>query len=70
MTVWTFHCKAGEYADLYKRMLEHGWIVASQLFSRGEWHVCGVKKQWLFELPEQRRETIMQRLAYIGDKSW
>lgn len=69
MSIQTFHCKEGEYKAL-RDEVEKRWVIANAVFARDEWHLTAVRKEFLFSMPEHRRERIMQRLNYSESGEW
>ena len=61
--IFCFHCKQGEYKRLTDE-IQKRWVIANVVYGRGEWHISAVRKEFLFSMSEERRERVMQRLAY------
>lgn len=62
--IWQFHCFKGEYRKLTATLRECGWMIANSFWSRDEWHITAIKKDFLLKLPQDRAERIMQKLAW------
>lgn len=60
-----FHCLPGEYAELKSR-LEQKWILCNWVFSRGEWHLSAIRREFFESLPHEKRERVMARLTYAN----
>jgi predicted transposase YbfD/YdcC len=62
-----FHCKQGEYKRL-KDAVEKHWRIANVKFSRDEWHLTAIRREFFESLEPERKAKLMTRLAYANSE--